>query len=222
MIWDWSYVVEIFPALLSGLVVTIRITFFAVALALSGGLLLAILQLSPVRLISLPTRGFIEFVRSTPLLVQLYFLFFVLPDIGIVMSPEITGIIGLGLHFSAYTAEVYRAGIQGVAQGQYEAAKALNLSRYWTFRSIVLPQAVTSILPALGNYSLSMFKETSLLISISVIELLGTAEHLAYETYKYFEPLTMVGILFFCVTYPTSLLLRWLERWLARKMGKAT
>lgn len=221
MIWDWSYAIEVLPALLSGLTVTIKITIFSVALALSGGLVLALLQLSHHRWISVPVKGTIEFVRSTPLLVQLYFLFFVLPDYGIVMSPEVTGTLGLGVHFSAYTAEVYRAGIQGVPQGQYEAARALNLGPYWTFRSIVLPQAIVSILPALGNYSLSMFKETSVLISISVIELLGTAEHLSYETYKYFEPLTLVGILFFCVTYPTSILLRWLERKLARSMGKA-
>jgi polar amino acid transport system permease protein len=219
VIWDWGYAASILPDLLGGLTVTIRITFFAVALALSFGLVLAVLKLSRWRWVSIPAEGFIEFVRSTPLLVQLYFLFFVAPDYGVLMSPEVTGILGLGLHFSAYTAEVYRAGIQSVAQGQVEAARALNLSQYWTFRSIILPQAFVAIIPALGNYSLSMFKETSVLISISVVELLGTAEHHAADTYKYFEPLTLVGILFFCVTYPTSVFLRWFERRLARSMG---
>lgn len=215
MIWDWSYVVEILPSLLYGLTVTIRLTLFSTALALGLGLVLAIARLSPWRWLSAPATGFIEFIRSTPLLVQLYFLFYVAPDYGLLMSTETTGIVGLGVHFSAYTAEVYRAGIQNVPRGQWEACRALNLSGISAWRDVILPQAVVAVIPALGNYSISMFKETSVLIAISVVELLGTAEHLAADTYKYFEPLTLVGLLFLCVSYPTSVAVRWLERRIA-------
>jgi polar amino acid transport system permease protein len=215
MIWDWSYALKIVPDLLHGLLVTVRITGFSIVLALVLGLVLALARLSRWRWLSAPATGLIEFIRSTPLLAQLYFLFYVAPEWGLLMSSEVTGVIGLGVHFATYAAEVYRAGIQSVPRGQWEAARALNLPTYWTWRSIVLPQAIVAVIPALGNYGLSMFKETTVLISISVIELLGTAEHLAADTYKYFEPLTLVGIIFLCCSYPLSVLLRMLERRIA-------
>lgn len=212
MIWDWSFAFKIIPDLLQGLLVTLRITTFSVALALALGLVLCLGRLAPWRVVSAVFVVVIEFIRSTPLLAQLYFLFYVLPSVGLTLSPELTGILGLGLHFGAYAAEVYRAGIQGVARGQWEATTALNLPLYWKWRAVILPQAITSVIPALGNYGVSMFKETSVLISISVIELLGTAEHLAADTYKYFEPLTLVGLIFLACTYVMSLGLQALER----------
>ncbi|MCO5082299.1 MAG: ectoine/hydroxyectoine ABC transporter permease subunit EhuD [Rhizobiaceae bacterium] len=210
-VWDWGYVAEVLPLLLRGLLVTFQLTVLSLVIALTLGLLLAVLRLSSQAWISLPAKWFIEFVRSTPLLVQLYFLYYVGPSFGLVMSPFLTGVIGLGVHFSTFTAEVYRAGIQNVPSGQWEAARSLNLSTYWTWRSIVLPQAIASVIPALGNYCLSMFKETPVLIGISVVEMLGEAQRAASQTYQYLEPLTLAGALFFIVSYPLSKVLRWLE-----------
>ncbi|MFA5504498.1 MAG: ectoine/hydroxyectoine ABC transporter permease subunit EhuD, partial [Vulcanimicrobiota bacterium] len=163
---------EILPFLLQGLQVTVLATVLGFALALVLGLLIAVARRSSVRLLSYPTAFVVEFLRSTPLLVQLYFLFYVLPNLGVSMSPLVTGVLGLGLHYAAYTSEVYRGGIDAVPRGQWEAAVALNLNSMQTFRFIILPQAIPPIIPALGNRLVSMFKDTPLLSAITVVELL--------------------------------------------------
>jgi polar amino acid transport system permease protein len=154
----------------------------------------------------------VEFVRDTPLLVQLYFLYFViLPDLRLSLSALVTGIIGIGINYSAYTAEVYRAGIEGVPRGQWEAARALNFSaaRVWT--SVILPQAIPKVIPALGNYLIAMFKDTPILASIGVVEMLQRAQLIGSETFRYLEPMTIVGGLFLLLSYPSSRLLARLE-----------
>jgi polar amino acid transport system permease protein len=173
---------------------------------------LALLRRSRIWLVSRAVWLFVEFVRSTPLLVQLYFLFNVLPSIGVRFSSLTTGVIGLGVHYACYTAEVYRAGIDGVPRGQWEAATALSLPtrRVWT--SVILPQAIPRVLPALGNYTISMFKETPLLLAIGVLDLVGAAQEAGSDAYRYVEPLTLAGICFLLLSYPSSLLVRRLER----------
>src|SRR5690606_29780824 len=106
------------------------------------------------------------------LLIQLYFLYYVLPTTGIVLSPMVTGVIGLGLHYSSYTAEVYRAGINAVPRGQWEAARSLHLNRWQTYRHVILPQAIPPMIPVLGNYLIAMFKDTPLLSAITIVEML--------------------------------------------------
>lgn len=210
--WKWDYAFSILPALLKGVGVTIQLTVLSLALALLLGLLLAIARMSSIKVVSRAAGAFIEFVRSTPLLIQLYFIYYVGPEFGLVLSPFLTGIIGLGLHYSAYTAEVYRAGIANVQQGQWEAARSLNLSTFATWQAVILPQAVTAVVAPLGNYALSMLKETPILIGISVVELLGEAQKLSSTTYRYLEPLTVAGLFFFVLSYPTSKLIRYIER----------
>ncbi|ODT83945.1 MAG: ectoine/hydroxyectoine ABC transporter permease subunit EhuD [Pelagibacterium sp. SCN 64-44] len=210
--WKWDYAFSILPTLLKGVWVTIQLTALSLALALAMGLLLAIARMSPIKAVSRAAGMFIEFVRSTPLLIQLYFIYYVGPEFGLVLSPFLTGIIGLGLHYSAYTAEVYRAGIANVQQGQWEAARSLNLGTFATWRDIILPQAVAAVVAPLGNYALSMFKETPILIGISVVELLGEAQKLSSTTYRYLEPLTIAGLFFFALSYPTSKLIRYIDR----------
>ena len=161
--------------------------------------------------ISLPAEAFVEFVRATPLLVQLFFLYFGLPVFGISLSALVTGIIGIGLNYSAYTAEVYRAGIEGVPRGQWEAARALNFSHGQTWVRIILPQAVRKVIPALGNYLVAMFKDTPILASITVLEMLERAQIVGSYNFRYLEPMTEVGLLFILVSYPASLLIRQLE-----------
>src|SRR5690606_22515849 len=146
------------------------------------------------------------------LLVQLYFLFYVLPDIGILLSPLVAGVIGLGLHYGTYTAEVYRAGIDNVPRGQWEAAKACNLNPTQTWTHVILPQAIPPMIPALANYFIAMFKETPLLSAITVLELMNQAKSIANSNYRYIEPMTLVGVFFLVISIFSVFGLRWLER----------
>ncbi len=212
MIWDWAFAWQILPTLADAALVTIEATILGYAIALVGGLLLALLRRSPSRLVAWPAAGLVEFVRSTPLLVQLFFLYFGLPEFGIRLSPFATGVIGLGLHFSTYTSEVYRSGIDGVAAGQWEAAKALNFSAYRKYRNIVLPQAVPPVVPVLGNYLVGMFKDSTLLSSIAVLELLQVAKIIGSDTFKYMEPLTIIGVFFIIMSLVSVAGIQWVER----------
>lgn len=211
MSFDWSYAREILPDLLRAAVTTLEATVGGMAIALVLGLLLAMLLLSRSRPLAWASRSVLEFVRGTPLLIQLFFLFYVLPDFGVKAAPLVTGIVGLGVHYATYTAEVYRAGIQAVPRGQWEAAVALNIGPRDTWTRIVLPQAVRPMVPALGNYLIAMFKETPLLATITVLELLGTAQSDAAATYRYFESYTLVGLIFLALSIPAALLVRRLE-----------
>lgn len=219
-IFHWSFALEILPTLGSALVITIQATVLGMLVAITLGLVLAMLRRSRLRIVSLPTAFFIEFVRSTPLLVQMYFLFYVLPLTGAQMSPLMTGIVALGLHYATYCAEVYRAGIEAVPRGQWEAATALNMSRWRTTVGVVLPQAIPPVVPALGNYLVAMFKDTPLLSAITVVELLQQSKMIGSSTFRYTEPLTLVGLLFLALSLVAAWGVRGLEARLQRYGGK--
>lgn len=212
MEWDWNFVWQIFPTLLQGVKITIIATLLGSVLAVVVGLAIALLRRSPNRLVSRTTGFIAEFIRGTPLLVQLYFIFYVLPDIGILLPPLVAGVIGLGLHYGTYTAEVYRAGIDNVPRGQWEAAKACNLTARQTWTRIILPQAIPPMIPALANYFIAMFKETPLLSAITVLELMNQAKSVANSYYRYIEPITLVGVFFLTISLISVVVLRWLER----------
>jgi polar amino acid transport system permease protein len=212
MEWDWGFVREILPTLLAGVKITIIATVLGSALAAVLGLGLAIVRRSKNPLVAKPIGFFAEFIRGTPLLVQLYFLFYVLPNVGILLPPMVAGVIGLGLHYATYTAEVYRAGIDNLARGQWEAAKACNLTTRQTWIHIVIPQAIPPMIPALANYFVAMFKETPLLSAITVLELMNQAKSVANDSYRYIEPMTLVGVFFLAISVPSVIALRWLER----------
>ena len=182
------------------------------AVALTLGLVLALVRRSRYPLLAWPAGALVEFVRSTPLLVQIYFLFYILPDAGVRLSPLTTGVLALGLHYAAYCSEVYRAGLESVPRGQWEAATALNLSRWRTMRDIIIPQAIPPIVPALGNYLVAMFKDTPLLSAITVVEVLQAAKLIGAETFRYIEPLTLVGALFLVLSLLSAAAIRWAER----------
>lgn len=219
-IFDWSFALEILPTLGSALLITIQATVLGMLVAVTLGLALALLRRSRLALLSLPTAFVIEFVRSTPLLVQMYFLFYVLPLTGMQMSPLATGIVALGLHYATYCAEVYRAGIEAVPRGQLEAARALNMSPWRTAVGVVLPQAIPPVVPALGNYLVAMFKDTPLLSAITVVELLQQSKMIGSATFRYTEPLTLVGALFLALSLIAAWGVRGLERRLQRYGGK--
>ncbi|MBA3447849.1 MAG: ectoine/hydroxyectoine ABC transporter permease subunit EhuD [Pseudaminobacter sp.] len=212
MEWDWNFVREIFPTLVEGVKITILATLLGSVLAGIVGLGIALARRSPNKFLSRGVGFFAEFIRGTPLLVQLYFIFYVLPDFGILLSPMVAGVIGLGLHYGTYTAEVYRAGIDNVARGQWEAAKACNLNATQTWTRIILPQALPPMIPALANYFIAMFKETPLLSAITVLELMNQAKSVANSSYRYIEPITLVGAFFLVISLFSVIVLRWMER----------
>jgi polar amino acid transport system permease protein len=212
MTWNWDFTFEILPTLLQGVVVTIQATILGSIVAMVMGLLFAIARRSRNRLLSRPVSFVLDFIRGTPLLVQLYFLFYVLPDMGILLSPLTAGVIALGLHYGTYTAEVYRAGIDNISRGQWEAARAVNLSGRQTWWNVIIPQAIPPMIPALANYLIAMLKETPLLSAITVVELMSQARSVANFSYRYLEPMTMVGLFFLAISVPAVILLRHLER----------
>jgi polar amino acid transport system permease protein len=218
-LWDWSYVAEILPVLAGAAVVTIEATLIGFALAAVIGLVLAILRFA-VPALSWPVAALVEFIRSTPLLIQIFFLFFVFPEFGIVLDAFTAGVLALGLHYGAYCSEVYRAGLEAVPRGQWEAAIALNLGQTTTFRDIILPQALPPIVPALGNYLVALFKETPLLSAIAVLELMQTAKILGSETFRYNEPITLVGLFFLAMSLVSAAAIRLVERYLKRRVAR--
>lgn len=218
-VFDWAFAWEILPTLGSALIITVQATLLGMLLAVVLGLVLAMLRRVPLRWISAPVAVLIEFVRSTPLLVQMYFLFYVLPQSGVQMSPLATGILALGVHYAAYCAEVFRAGIESVPRGQLEAATALNMSPWRTAVGVLLPQAIPPVVPALGNYLVAMFKDTPLLSAITVVELLQQSKIIGSATFRYTEPLTLVGMLFLVLSLGAAWTVRRLEAWLKQFGG---
>jgi len=215
MIFDWQYAWEIAPLLIQALGVTIQATVLGMLMAVVLGLVLAVGRRSRFKIISWPVAFLIEFIRSTPLLVQLYFLFFLLPVWGLRMSPLMTGIIALGVHYAAYCAEVYRAGLEGVPEGQLEAATALNMSHWRTMKDVILPQAIPPVVPALGNYLVAVFKDTPLLSAITVVEILQQSKIIGSASFRYTEPITMAGVMFLVLSLAAAWLVRRTESWLA-------
>lgn len=210
--WDNDFAISILPDLLEGLWITVKLTLSGMALALVIGLVVAVLRYLRIPVISRFLTFYVLFVRGTPLLVQAYFLYYVFPEFGVVIPTFTTGIIALGVNYSAYTAEVYRAGIEGLPRGQWEAATALSLPRLRTWTKIVLPQSIATVIPVLGNYLIQMFKDSAVLFAITVVELLRTAYTIGTNEARYIEPLTIAAGFYLIVSYISSLGVRRLER----------
>jgi polar amino acid transport system permease protein len=207
-----SFALSILPILLIGLTVTLKATALGFAIALVLGLVFALMRRSRLWPLAWATAAVVEFLRDTPLLVQLFFLYYVLPDFGIILPAFLTGALALGLQYSAYTSEVYRGGIDAIPRGQWEAATALNLSRLRTYRDIVIPQMIPRIVPALGNYLVSMLKETPVLSVVTVLDMLALANMIGERTFEYLVPLSMVGLIFLPMTLICSALIHLVER----------
>ncbi|MEU3192064.1 ectoine/hydroxyectoine ABC transporter permease subunit EhuD [Streptomyces sp. NPDC006992] len=216
MKWDWSAVGDFMPRFWDGVLVTLQALVLGSLIAFALGLVWAMAQRSPLKAVRWPVMVVTEFIRNTPLLVQLFFLFYVLPEWGLTLSALTTGIVGLGLHYSTYTAEVYRAGIDGVPVGQWEACTALSMPRGRTWSAVILPQAIRRVVPALGNYVIAMLKDSPMIAVIGALEMLGQARQFTSVTFLPTEPITVVGIAFIVIAYPASLLTRALERRLVR------
>lgn len=217
--WDWGYTLEILPILGKAAIVTVQATIAGFLLAAVFGLVLALLGMSHNLLVRSAAKGIIELVRSTPLLIQIFFLYYVMPEFGLSLPAMTAGILALGLHYACYCAEVYRAGLDNIPKGQWEASAALNLSTLVTFRDIIIPQAIPPVVPALGNRLIALFKETPLLSAIAVLELMQTAKILGSDSFQYTEPITLVGLFFLFFSLVSAFFIRRLEHWLSVRHG---
>ena len=216
--WNWEFAAEALPILLRGFVNTLIATGVGTLIAVVLGLFIAVAIRGLPRWINWLIRLLVAFVRNTPLIMQLMFVYFIFAGIpGLVNIPAlVVGFIVIGIHYSTYMSESYRAGIDAVPPGQFEAATALSLPPVRTFTAIVLPQALRATIPSLGNYAVAMFKDTPFLFAISVVELVTAAKEFGGSTFAYTEAFTLAGIIFLAASYPTSLLIQRLDRRLAK------
>ncbi|MFL5335626.1 MAG: amino acid ABC transporter permease [Geminicoccaceae bacterium] len=198
---------------MAGVAMTVTLTVLTMAIAVPGGLALALLRLSGGRVLGGVAAGFVEFFRATPLILQIYWAFYVLPaTLGLTMSAFATALVGLSLNVSAFNSETFRAGILSIRPGQWNAALALGMSRRQALRKIVLPQATLRVLPALASTWVSLFKDTSLVSIIAVADLSYVALKIRSETFRVLEVLTAMAGLYFLLGYPQARFADWLHR----------
>jgi len=217
--WRWDFAYEILPKMLWATLNTIMAAGIGYAIAVVVGLIFLIGQRTPYKVINILVREIVEFIRSTPLLIQLFFLYFVGPQFGIILSAWVTAMITIGLHFGTYLSEVYRGALEGVPKSQWEACRALNFKTSYTYRRIVLPQAFPIAIPGMGNYLVGIFKDTPLLSTIGVAELFHAATSVGGEHYRYLEPYTMVGVIFLILSIPAAIGIRKLEKSVNKAQG---
>ena len=217
--WQWDYMFEVLPRLLGATGNTLLAAIGGYAIAVVIGLVFALGQRTPFWLVNRIVRECVEFIRSTPLLLQIFFVFFVGPQFGIFLSPWVAGLLAIGVHYGSYLSEVYRAGLESVPKGQWEAAKALNLSTWRTYTRIIIPQSLPPSVPAMGNYPVSVFKATPMLSAIGVPELVLRATEVGSEVYRFLEPFTLVGIIFLVISLVAAAGVRKFEQKVRRAMG---
>lgn len=209
---DFGFAWEILPEMLMAfLQVTLLVTVVGTIIAAVLGMVIAILILILPKPLAWLVVWIANFIRMTPIVVQLIFLFWTF----LWMDPMTIGIIVFGVHYATYMSEVYRAGIESVPKGQWEATTALSMSAVRTWRRVVIPQALRSTVPSLGNYAISMFKDTPFLFVISVAEMVTVAQTIGSQTFRYNEAITLAGLIFLAASYPTAVLINRLEKRLA-------
>lgn len=212
MTFDWNIVWSSLPRLLEGAWMTIWLSCVTMLLAIPGGLALALMRLSGIRPLAMAATGFVEFFRATPLILQIYWVYYVLPAyFDIQLSQIATAIVGLVCNISAFNSETFRSGIVSIRQGQWNAGLALGMSRFSVFCRIVAPQAVMRVLPALASTWVSLFKDTSLVSIIAVSELSYVALQIRAETYRILEVLTAMAALYWLMGYPQAKLVDWIH-----------
>jgi His/Glu/Gln/Arg/opine family amino acid ABC transporter permease subunit len=213
MTFDWSVVWDARDLFLEGVAMTVVLTVATMVLAIPGGLVLAFLRLTPLRPVQWLATAFVEFFRATPLVLQIYWAYYVLPVlVDLRLSAITTALIGLVCNISAFNSETFRAGILSIRQGQVNAALALGMSRFAVMRYVVLPQAVMRVLPALASTWVSLFKDTSLVSVIAVPDLSYQSLKIRAETYRILEVLTAMAFLYWLLGYPQAKLVDWIHR----------
>ena len=210
---DWKVIADYLPALLVGARVTLALTALSLAVGTVAGLALALARISGYRVLSWPANAYIEFFRTTPPLVQIVWFYFVVPVIiGVELNSFQAASAAFGLNIAAFLAEIFRAGIQGIDATQRDAAQVLGLKRTDIYRFVVLPQAIRIVLPPLTSTIMLLIKGTSLASAIGTLELMRVGQLASYESFRPFEVLTAVAVIYFVMTYPVALGARYLER----------
>ncbi|MGC3960674.1 MAG: ABC transporter substrate-binding protein/permease [Verrucomicrobiota bacterium] len=200
------------PLLLRGAVTTVELSVLGMILAIIVGLVVVLLRLYAIAPVRWLAQAYVEIFRGTPLLIQLFIIYYGLPELGIRLNAFLAGIIGLGLNYAASEAENYRAGIQAIPRGQMEAAHALGMSHWQTLQHVVLPQAIRLVIPPMTNDFIAMFKDSSIVSVITMVELTKVYGMLAMSTYDYVGLGIMTAGIYFALSYPASLLAGRLER----------
>lgn len=208
---------EFMPILLTGVRLTIIVTIGSLLLSTVLGLVWALMRVSGIRLLAGIQVVIINFIRGIPIIVQLFYIYFVLPDLGITLTALQAAIIGLGIAYSAYQAENFRAGIEATDHGQVEAAQSLGMGWALTMRRVILPQAIKIVLPPYGNIMIMMLKDSSQASTITVAELALQGKLIASSTFKNVSVFTLVAILYLCMSVPLILLVNRLEKRFGRK-----
>jgi polar amino acid transport system permease protein len=213
----WRDAVEFLPILLNGVVLTVAVTLGSLALSTLLGLVWALMRVSGVGVLSGLSAVLINVIRGIPIIVLLFYLYFVMPDLGLTLSALQAAILGLGIAYSAYQAENFRAGIEAIDRGQIEAAQAIGMNWWLTMRRVVLPQAVRIVLPPYGNIMIMLLKDSSQASTITVAELALQGKLIASSTFKNANVFTLVALMYLTMSIPLILLVRHLEKWAERR-----
>jgi len=214
---DFSVLISSFPYLLQGAIMTIKITSLSVAIGIAIGIFGGLMRVSKNPILYWLSTVYVEVIRGTPLLVQIFIVYFGLPSLGLRLTPYLSAVSALGINSGAYVAEIVRAGIQSVPKGQYEASRSLGMTHGQTMRYIILPQAFRNILPALGNEFIAMTKDSSLASIIGVTELMRTGQIVISRTFQSFSIYGGVAVIYFAMTFTMSRIVRWIEKKVAIK-----
>jgi len=203
---------EFLPILMQGVWLTIVLTIGSLFLSTVLGLVWALMRVSGIGVLDKGATLFVNFIRGIPIIVQLFYIYFVLPDMGITLSAMQAAIIGLGIAYSAYHSENFRAGIEAIDHGQIEAAQSIGMGWWMIMRRVILPQAIRIILPPYGNIMIMMLKDSSQASTITVAELAMQGKLIASSTFKNTSVFTMVAIMYLCMSLPLMALVRWMEK----------
>ena len=213
MTFDWSVIWTHRAALLEGAALTVGLTVLTMLLAVPGGIVLALMRLSPNKLLQSVSLGFVEFFRNLPLILVIYWAFYVMPmAFDVQFSAITTALVALVLNVAAYNAETFRAGINSIRKGQMEAALAMGMSRRQAMFKVVIPQAARRILPVIASTWISLFKDTSLVSVIAVGELAYSAMQVRAQTFRVLEMLTAMAVIYWLMGYPQAKLVDWIHR----------
>jgi glutamine transport system permease protein len=209
---DWSVIPQYFDFLIAGAILTLIISAISIVLGFAGGILLGMGRISKNRFVFGLTTVYVEAFRGTPLLIQIFLIFFGLPSIGIEFTPLMAGITALSLNSAAYQAEIFRGGVQSIHKGQLEASRAMGLTYNQSLTNIVIPQALRNALPAYTNEFITMIKDSSLVMTIGVLELTMRGKIVIANTFQSFVVFIFIALVYFIITFSTSRVLRYVER----------
>ena len=208
----WERAADYLPLLMEGVWLTLVVTFFSVILSTFLGFVWAVMAWTRIPMLVAISRGFVNIIRGIPIIVQLFYIYFVMPEIGINLTAMQAGIIGLGIAYSAYQAENFRAGIEAIDKGQIEAAHSIGMTDQLVMRRVILPQAIRIVLPPFGNTIIMILKDSSLVSTITVAELTRQGQLIAASTFDNMTVFTLVALIYLALSLPLTFLTRHLEK----------